>query len=263
MVVENIIPLDTPEIINTSVGPAVVQYVKSVEVINPWTYVMWGLIIVGAIILLALLIRYHQKRMELGIDKKPSPLASATIVSLAIVVILVIIMFLTGTRLKPLYIFGIFAAVFFIVYLTMWNEIRKLKPIKTEKLLILAWEHLDKISLAKPHKGDAFGSPVVAFNKTIVKEQDPPFNMLFHSLLRTNIEGVTFVYLAQSMTDGEPTKYIEHPDSKMIERFLGKEAAEAYDFEKALIQESMNPASPIQQPQTQNEQHQTKAIETD
>ena len=234
-------------------------------IINPWTYV---LAIAGLICITALLIYFvydNRKRKENKPDRKPSPLVSALIAALVFGVLLVVLVLITGEMLRPAYLL-IIPVIFLLAYMIQWSEVRKLRPLDKLVLLEKAWNEAYSNALAKPHKGDAFGSPILAYNTVTNRDQDPPFNILRHWLLRANIpEGIGFFYIAQSLTSGDIQKYIEGPDIKFIERFLGKEAAEKYDFEKAFIHESLKPDFSVDQQANGNgnqQETQTQTIES-
>ncbi len=262
MVDSNLIPVNYS--INNSVtgAPINIQYVKAVETVNPW-YVVLGIVIIICLCVLGVfMIRYFQKRMELRKDKKNSALGSSIIVSMGVMIILVAILFLTGNKFKPSYIW-IFVLVFFIVYLTQWYEIRKLNPMKLRKLKGLAEDHIRFLCLGEPHKGPAFGPPLLGLNRTLIKDQEPPFNQLMHFLYRVSkIEGTTFVYIALSVIDGEPSKYLLNPDKEIIDKMIDKETAEKYEFERELIKESLSPNSPLQQNQNENQDEKTTDVKT-
>lgn len=244
---EQLIPLATEAAANASNLAPIAQYVKVVEQVNPWTYVLYAVIIVCVTAILLFMIHDQRKRQERKPDKKPSPLVTATIISLAVVVLLVVLLFITGQTLEPSYLL-IFPLIWLIVYFGMWREVRKLTPLKKHILKAKAWEEVKENSLGTPHRGDSFGSPVMAFNYIPNPEQPAPFNMLVHWLFRASIpEGLGYFYLAQSLTDGEVVKYIQDPDSSIVDKFLGKQAAEKYDFEKALIHEALKPDVAVEQ----------------
>ena len=209
----------------------------------------WQLtIVIVAVIGFVSLLFYIESKREL--NKKDErrfmgPVFITIVVTLLIVIVLLVLegfdVLPEGWAREHWYVFGL---LMFVIWYYNYKNFVKLKPMKMEKLEAAAWALIYRRSKARPHRGVGYGSPMPYHNVTNTQSKDgqyDAYNKVVNFLARTNRFGGMFILVRLDIGNAYELGYIEDPDTQYVKRLFGKEVAQQFDIERALLKKSIEP----------------------
>lgn len=134
----------------------------------------------------------------------------------------------------------IFAGTFFFIH----QHISKLKPLDIRKLKKILWQYLWEDYHAKPHTGYAFGSPIPYHKlKPVNGNEGDQFSRIMYFLARTDIRGGLMFLIGMDIGNGYVVECIESPDSSLVKKMLGGDAAKQYDIWQEMLKDEIRGVS--------------------
>ena len=149
-----------------------------------------------------------------------------------------------------------FIGIMLVVFLYAFHQKKTLKSLPMEKLEKLVWRHVHRRLKARPHRGDAFGSPM-PYTKMVETKGEDPFNKKVISLVRIDRGGGRFVLVSLDPTSGYMLEFVENPHYDIVKKLYGKEAAQQFDIERKLMNKELG----IESSDTQEQHHASESEE--
>ena len=130
---------------------------------------------------------------------------------------------------------------FFALYFINHKALEKIKPMEIKKLKSILWDFLWEDYHAKPHTGEAFGSPIPFHKiKNIDGNENDDFARVVYFLARTNIRGGLFYLVSMDLGNGYIVECTENPDYSVVTRIFGGKPAQQFDLQRKMLSQEMS-----------------------